>query len=316
MRFTTTCRLAALLTAACATLLAAGPAAAQARWGADYFPNVELVTHEGKTVRFYDDLLKGKSVAVNVIFTECGDTCPLQTAKMRELQRVLGERVGRDIFFYSISVDTQRDTPAVLKAYAQKFDIGPGWLFLTGKDENVKAVLRKLGLASGKDPASLEAHRTTMMVGNEPTGQWMKNSSLDNPRFLAATLETFLGWSAATPRPGYAQAKPINIGNGQFVFQNACASCHSIGGGDKVGPDLLGVTRRRPRDWLERFILVPNEMLAAGDPVATALFKQYKRVPMPNLGLARDEVGDILAYLDQRAAAHDTKAKTATASRP
>lgn len=316
MRFATICRLAVLLGAACALLLAAGPAAAQARWGADYFPNVELITHEGKTVRFYDDLIKGKSVAVNVIFTECGDTCPLQTAKMRELQRVLGERVGRDIFFYSISIDTQRDTPAVLKAYAQKFDIGPGWLFLTGKDENVKAVLRKLGLAAGKDPASLEAHRTTMMVGNEPTGQWMKNSSLDNPRFLAATLETFLGWSAAAPRPGYAQAKPINIGHGQFVFQNGCASCHSIGGGDKVGPDLLGVTRRRPRDWLERFILVPNEMIAAGDPVAVALFNQYKRVPMPNLGLARDEVGDILAYLDQRDAAHHAKAKVATTSRP
>jgi protein SCO1 len=309
-------RVAAWLTAALALLLAAGGAAAQARWGADYFPNVELVTHEGKTVRFYDDLLKGKSVAINVIFTECGDTCPLQTAKMRELQRVLGERVGRDIFFYSISIDTQRDTPAVLKAYAEKFGIGPGWLFLTGKDENVKAALRKLGLASGKDPASLEAHRTSLMVGNEPSGQWMRNSSLDNPRFLAATLETFLGWSAAPSRPAYVQAKPIDITHGQFVFQNGCASCHTIGGGDKIGPDLLGVTQRRPRDWLTRFILVPNELIAAGDPVATALFHQYKRVPMPNLGLARDEVDDVLAYLDQRAAAHDTKAKAAAASRP
>jgi len=281
-------------------LLEIASAHADTRWGADYFPNVVLTTHDGAHVRFYDDLLKGKAVAVNVIFTECGDVCPLETAKLRELQKILGERVGKDIFFYSISVDPQHDTPQVLKAYANKFNVGPGWLFLTGQPEDIKLVTKKLGLRSARDAATREGHGSFLMVGNEPTGQWMKNSSIDNPRFLAATLETFLGWQDTQPQKSYMEARPLEIGNGQFVFQNGCSACHTIGEGDKIGPDLLGVTERRQRDWLIRYILVPNEMLAAGDPVATALLKQYKGVRMPNLGLARDEVTDVLAYVAAR----------------
>jgi protein SCO1 len=270
---------------------AAGP------WGADYFPNVELTTHEGRTVRFYDDLIKGKSVAINLIFTECTDVCPLETAKLRELQRLLGERVGKDVFFYSLSIDPKNDTPPVLKAYAQKFDVAPGWVFLTGKAEDIKLVARKVGLLGARDRQTREGHSTTLTIGDEPSGRWMKNSATDNPRFLAATMETFLGWKPAQPQPSYALASPVKIGNGQYVFQNGCASCHTIGQGDKIGPDLLGVTERRDADWLTRYILVPNEVLAAGDPIATDLFKKYKNVRMPNLGLARDEVADLLGYI-------------------
>lgn len=283
-----------------AGMLGAAPALAQNRWGADYFPNVLLTTQDGKRVRFYDDLLKGKQVAVNVIFTECSEVCPLQTAKLRELQKMLGDRVGKDIFFYSISIDPKRDTPQAMKAYASKFEVGPGWLFLTGDPEDVKLVTKKLGLGTGLDPASLEQHRTTLMVGNEPTGQWMKNSSIDNPRFLAATMETFLGWKQIQERPDYTQARQLEISNGQFLFQNGCSACHTIGGGDKIGPDLLGVTERRTRDWLARFILVPDQMLAAGDPIATELLKKFKDIRMPNLNLARDEVADVLGFLEQR----------------
>jgi protein SCO1 len=288
--------LAAGATLAC--ILDIGPAFAGNRWGADYFPNVELITHEGKTVRFYDDLLKGKSVAINVIFTSCPDVCPVETAKLRELQKILGERVGNDIFFYSISTDPIRDTPPVLKAYAEKFNVGPGWLFLTGKAEDIALVTKKLGLLVGRDTGPRENHSSSLMIGKEPTGQWMKNSATDNPRFLAATMETFLGWTAVQPQKAYTEARPIKISNGQFLFQNGCSACHTIGKGDKVGPDLLGVTERRDREWLTRYILVPDEMLAANDPIATTLFKKYKEIRMPNLGLARDEVAELLAYVE------------------
>src|SRR3954447_23451832 len=115
---------AAALLVGAAGLVDSLPALGDNRWGADYFPNVALTTQDGKTVRLYDDLLKGKSVAINVIFTECTDVCPLETANLVQLQRVLGARVGREIFFYSISIDPKRDTPAVLKAYAEKFGAG------------------------------------------------------------------------------------------------------------------------------------------------------------------------------------------------
>lgn len=264
------------------------------------FPNVELTTQHGKKVRLYDDLLKGKTIAINTFFAGCGDVCPLGTAKMLALQKLLGERVGRDIFFYSISVDPFHDTPETLKAYADRFNVGPGWLFLTGTEQDVQLVTRALGLGTLQATAPRDNHSTTLMVGDEPSGQWMKNSVTDNPRFVAASIQTFLGWPDALPSKSYTQAGTMQLSNGQFLFQNGCSACHSIGGGDQLGPDLLGVTERRQRNWLERFILVPDEVLDAGDPIANELLKKYKGVRMPNLGLARDEVADILAYIETK----------------
>ncbi len=85
-----------------------------ARWGASYFPNVPLVTHEGKSVRFFDDLIKDKVVLINFVYTSCEDSCPLETARLAVVQRILGDRVGRDVFMYSITVDPETDTPEVL----------------------------------------------------------------------------------------------------------------------------------------------------------------------------------------------------------
>src|SRR5215813_2052271 len=123
-------------------------------WGANYFPNVPLLTQDGTTVHFYDDLLKGNAAAITVIYTSCKDECPLETARLVQVQRLLGDRVGKDIFFYSISSDPKRDTPAVLKAYAEKFGVGPGWLFLTGAEADLQLVAKKLGLSRPNDAAS------------------------------------------------------------------------------------------------------------------------------------------------------------------
>lgn len=289
----------------------AAPKTAGKRWGADYFPNVALTTHEGKTVRLYDDLLKGKTVAVNVIFTDCEDACPLETANLVQLQRILGERVGKDIFFYSISIDPLRDTPEVLKNYAEKFGVGPGWLFLTGKPEDIKLITRKLGLARGGDAESRDGHAPWLMLGNVPAGQWTKNSAVDNPRFLAARMGTFLGWRDTQPRTSYAEARPLEFEKGQYLFQRQCGLCHTLGqGGESKGPDLLGITDRRERDWLTRYILAPDRMRDAGDPIATALFNKYTTVRMPNLSLAPSDVADVIAYLDAQSSALREKARS------
>lgn len=127
-------------------------------WGADYFPNVPLITQDGQTVKFYDDLLKGKAVAIELIYTSCVDTCPLETGRLRQVQRLLGDRVGKEIFFYSITIDPARDTPKVLKAYAEKFHVGPGWLFLTGKKADIDLISKKLGLSSLTDADNRDGH--------------------------------------------------------------------------------------------------------------------------------------------------------------
>ncbi|MGH8433070.1 MAG: SCO family protein [Pseudomonas sp.] len=302
------CRLAAwVLLAGGGALLPGGLALATQPWGPGYFPNVPLVTQDGKTVRFYDDLLKGKAVVINVIYTHCPDVCPLTTANLARVQKLLGNRVGKDIFFYSISIDPERDTPEVLKAYAEKFHVGPGWLFLTGKKEDITLVQKKLGLWSRTDAVDPDGHLSSLMIGNEPTGQWMRQSTVDNPRFLAAKISTFLlGWQKQpdTAGPSYATAPPIeNPEAGRFLFRSACAACHTIGQGEALGPDLKGVTSRRDKDWLRRFIKAPDQMLEQKDPTAMELFVRYNQVRMPNLRLGDEDVEALIRYLENQDAA-------------
>lgn len=273
------------------------------RWGAGYFPNVPLVTQDGKTVRYYEDVLKGKSVAVNIMYTSCKDECPLETARLVQLQQLLGDKMGKDIFFYSISIDPEHDTPEVLKAYMEKFGVGPGWTFLTGKREDIRAATKKLGLSRYNDVANKDGHTAILMVGNEPSGQWMRNSAVDDPKFLHATMSTFFGWRDAQPQRSYAEAQPLNVDKGQFLFRSRCSACHTLGQGDKMGPDLLGVTQRRERSWLTRYITAPDEMLAERDPTAVALFEKYKSVRMPNLRLGSIDVADVLSYVESRSGA-------------
>lgn len=313
--------------AACLLILASGclflhisTAEADSRWGANYFPNLPLVTQDGKVVHFYDDVLKGKIVAINLIYTHCDYSCPLETARLVQVQKMLGDRVGKDIFFYSISIDPKRDTPRVLKAYAQKYHVGPGWTFLTGKKEDIDLISKKLGLYANPN-SSKDGHDTGLLIGNEPMGQWMRNAATDNPRFLANQIGNVLGnWGSldATSKPETAKSShaavnaagqpfTLNSNNvGLYLYAKQCSPCHTIGHGDKIGPDLLGVTQVRDLAWLKRFIGEPEKMIAEKDPVATALFKKYKQIRMPNLHVGPDDMNALISFLasqDHRATA-------------
>jgi protein SCO1/2 len=280
-------------------------AAAANRWGANYFPNVPLTTQDGNTVHLYDDLLKGKTVVVSLFYSECQDSCPLETARLVQVQKMLGDHVGKDVFFYSISIDPEHDTPAVLKAYAEKFHVGPGWLFLTGKKADIDIVGRKLGLDA--DPTlNRDGHTVDLMIGNEPTGQWLRNSATDNARFLATNISTLIdGFNRhkSEVAKSYDQAQPLAVTDrGQYLFATRCAPCHTICNGVKIGPDLQGVTSVRDRTWLLRFIQKPDVMLTEKDPLATALFKQYKEIRMPNVRLGPDDTEAIVKYLEGQSA--------------
>jgi protein SCO1 len=285
------------------SLLISVPAGAQnSRWGAGYFPNVELTTQDGKVVHFYDDLIKGKIVALDLIYTTCQYACPLETARLAQVQRLLGDRMGRDVFFYSITIDPDHDTPAVLKEYADKFNAGPGWLFLTGKAADIELISRKTGLYSEPDPKNPDGHTPSLLVGNESTGQWMRNSATDNPKFLARTIGDWLNsWQTAkkTGLVSFADAPALNFDRGEYTFNNHCAACHSIGKGDRIGPDLAGVTGTRDREWLTKFILTPDKVFAAGDPIAVALRAKYKDVRMPNLSISESDAKALLEYMDR-----------------
>jgi protein SCO1/2 len=301
-------------------LTAGAEAADDRRPGADRFPNVTLTTQDGTPVRFYDDLIKGKTVAMNLIYTTCTYACPLETAKMAQVQRLLGDRMGRDIFFYSITIDPEHDTPSVLKEYAERYKAGPGWLFLTGKKADIDLISRKLGLYAPPDPRNPDGHIPYLLVGNEVTGQWMRNSAVDNPGFIARTIGDWLNsWQNAKPSQmkSYADVQPVKMSAGKYMFSTHCGACHTVGGGDKIGPDLRGVTTTRDRAWLSRFIIEPDKVIAERDPAAVSLLAKYK-VRMPNLGLTSHDAADLIEYLEEqgRAVAATPAPPTSTPAPP
>ncbi|HJS23570.1 MAG TPA: SCO family protein [Pyrinomonadaceae bacterium] len=153
---------------------------------ANYFTDVELTNQDGKKVRFYSDVLKGKTVVVNAFFTTCTSVCPPMNRNMEKIQEAFGDRVGRDVFLVSITVDPEVDTPARLKEYAQKFHAGPGWIFLTGKKENLDWALYKLGQYVEKK----DDHKTIFIIGNEPTGLWKKAFGMANVAELVQVVES------------------------------------------------------------------------------------------------------------------------------
>jgi len=156
-----------------------------------HLENVELLTQEGRSVRFYDDLVKGRVVAINFMFTTCPIACPITTRHLVEVQRALGARAGRDVTFISISLDPERDTPEVLRAYAQAHGVGPGWYFLTGKRDDIERLRRKLG-AYDLDPvidADRKQHTGLVILGNEPVGRWKAIAALSKPVRIRQAIE-------------------------------------------------------------------------------------------------------------------------------
>lgn len=142
-----------------------------------YFTDVLLETQDGKQVKFYSDLLQGKVVLINAFFARCKDSCPVMAGKLSHLQDLLGDQFGKDVFFLSFSVDPETDTPEKLKAYAERFHAKPGWLFLTGKKENVDYALYKLGQKVDRK----EDHLTLFIIGSEKTGLWRKVPAATTP---------------------------------------------------------------------------------------------------------------------------------------
>jgi protein SCO1 len=307
-----------LATALCAGVLAgqaALPARAEVR-GAEFFTNLTLVTAEGKEVRFFDDVLKDRIVVVNFFYTTCTDLCSLGTARMAQLYDWLGERMGRDVFFVSITLDPETDTPDRLARFAAGFDIGPGWTFLTGPRENIDTIRYKLGERTD----ALNLHRTDMVIGNARTGVWRRSSVMGS---LVIALQSVLELDPdfrADPQLGPDALRgaltmdttyDLSAHPGEAIFLRACASCHTIGLGERFAPDLAAVTLRRDPEWLRRFIMDPDLMLASGDPTAALLNRDYPDVMMPNLGLGPQDADDLVSYLiaaDARLAAVEAEA--------
>jgi len=279
----------------------AGGSASAARWGENYFPNLPVVTHEGKTVRFYDDLIRGKIVVINFVYVTCPDLCSLSTARLAQVREWLGERVGRDIFIYTMTIDPQNDTPDLLKTFAEGFGAGDGWLFLTGKPEDIHTLRWKLGERS----RTLSEHRSDMVLGSDKTGYWRRISAMGNLKIVTQRIlemdpafskrkRVVSGESLEKTRDDYR----VENHRGEALYLKACSFCHTIGRGARFGPDLKGVTTRREHDWLVRYLRAPKLMRDEKDPIAVKLDAEYPGVTMPYLGLSEADAEDVIAYLE------------------
>jgi len=137
-------------------------------------PDVEVLDQDGNALHFYSDLIKDKTVAINFIFTNCTTICPPLAATFARVQKEMGDKVGKDVHFISISVDPLTDTPERLKAWGAKFKAGPGWTFVTGEKQEMDKLLNALGAAVSKR----EDHTPAMIIGNDAKGVWTRTYGL------------------------------------------------------------------------------------------------------------------------------------------
>jgi protein SCO1/2 len=154
------------------------------------FPNVKLQNQDGEEVRFYDDLIKDKIVTINFFYAKCEGICPTVTANLAKAQKILGDRVGKDIFMISISLKPEHDTRAVLKEYADMFKARPGWSFLSGKPDDVEHLRRSLGFTN-LDPRldkDTSQHIGNVRMGNEPLMLWAACPGMARPEFIAKSI--------------------------------------------------------------------------------------------------------------------------------
>lgn len=181
---------------ACSSLMAQEPSqaskqapSAKDEGGAkNYFTDVLLVNQNGEKMRFYSDLIQGKVVVINSFFATCTGSCLPLNRNLEKLQKALGDHMGKEVYFISISVDPTLDTPANLKAYANKLNAGPGWYFLTGARENVEFALKKIGqFVDDKND-----HLNIFIIGNERTGLWKKAFGLAPDVELMKVVESVL----------------------------------------------------------------------------------------------------------------------------
>jgi cytochrome c2 len=174
---------------------------------------------------------------------------------------------------------------------------------VTGKPENVRAINARLGDRS----RNLSDHRNEIVVGNDVTGEWTRDNVLgDIDRVIMSIRSMDPKWRNEARTVPHVDASNTGYAfgghPGQSMYKKVCAPCHTIGVGDRVGPDLRGITARREHDWLVSFIMDPEKLRARKDPLALALAAKYPGVRMPRLGIPKKDATDLVAYLEAETA--------------
>jgi len=167
-------------------------------------PDVEVLDQEGNQLHFYSDLIKGKTVAINFIFTNCTTICPPLAATFARVQKEMGDKVGKDVHLISISVDPLTDTPERLKAWGAKFKAGAGWTFVTGNKQEMDTLLNALGAYVSKR----EDHTPSVIVGNDLKSVWTRTYGLAKASQMVALIENVMAGTLDESQTSKEPTKP------------------------------------------------------------------------------------------------------------
>ena len=168
-----------------------------------HLPNVPLLTHDGKRVMFYDDLIKDKIVTLNFFYTKCDEICPGVTANLTQVQKLLGPAVGTKLFMYSFTLKPEQDDVSAIRSYRELFHAQPGWTFLTGKPADLEKIRRGIGFQypDPKIDQDKSQHIGNIRYGNEPLMLWAACPGLSSPKYLAESIS----WGVLYPQTSHIQ---------------------------------------------------------------------------------------------------------------
>ncbi len=217
-------------------------------------PNVELVNQNGEHVKFYD-LIKGKVVALNFIFTSCKTICPPMGVNFSKLKKRMEKSVkNNELVMLTVSIDPLTDTPERLKAWSKKFGDGEGWTLLTGKSKNINTLLKKLEVYN----ALKNEHAPIILLGKEGAGNWVRTNGLADVKVLANTLETFL--------PKKISAVIPKVNRDENYFTNVVLKNH------------LGENKRLYKDLMKGKVIIINPFFSECTGVCPVMSSNLKKV--------------------------------------
>ena len=158
----------------------------------EYFPNVAVLTHTGRRARFHEDLIRDRIVLIHFLSEVVAEHDPV-SENLAKAQALLGDRMGRDVFFYSIATDAERDTPRRLRELAERHGAGPGWLFLTGEPADLETLKRRFfihdaGHAAHHGAPVEDCARGLLRYGNAAVNLWGSVPAQSDPRWIAERL--------------------------------------------------------------------------------------------------------------------------------
>lgn len=148
-------------------------------------PDIVVKNQLNKNMSFYQDLVRGKTVAINFVYTNCKTACPMQAATFSKLQDLLKDRLGKDVYLISVSIDPLEDTPSKLNSWSSKFGRKKGWELVTGKKADITRLLKAVDMFT----AVQDEHSPIILLGNDSSGTWQRVNGLSSPSKLLKILD-------------------------------------------------------------------------------------------------------------------------------